>query len=98
MEVKCSFEAIQILSPSMAIPYSLRGANVEALHNPMVKTNIMSEFLVKTLLGNIPLVSTNKTLKKSIRTHFRVLWDSQGCANHNKQNQGFHRFPHLCHP
>jgi hypothetical protein len=27
-----------------------------------------------------------------------VLWDSQGCANHNKQNQGFHRFPHLCHP
>ena len=45
MEVKHSSEAIQILSPSMTIPCSLRGTIVEALHNPAVKANIMSEFL-----------------------------------------------------
>ena len=41
MEVKCSFEAIQILSPSTTIPCSLRGTNIEALHNPIVGTSIM---------------------------------------------------------
>ena len=34
MEVKCSSKAIQILSPSTAMPCSLRGTNIEALHNP----------------------------------------------------------------
>jgi len=47
----------------MAMPCSLRGADVEALHNPTIETNIMSEFLAKTLLRNIPLVSTNKLFK-----------------------------------
>jgi hypothetical protein len=45
------------------MPYLLRGTFVEALHNPTVKTNIMSEFLVETLLGNMPLVPTNKLFK-----------------------------------
>jgi hypothetical protein len=63
MEVKRSSEAIQILLPSSTIPCSLRGTFVEALHNPTVETNIMSEFLMKTLLGKIPLVSTNKLFK-----------------------------------
>jgi hypothetical protein len=52
LEVKHSSEAIQILSPSTAIPCSLRGTNIEALHNPTVGTSIMSEFLAKNLLGN----------------------------------------------
>ena len=34
--VKCSSKAIQILSPSMTMPRSLRGTNIEALHNPTV--------------------------------------------------------------
>jgi len=34
MEVKHSSEAIQILSPSMVMPCSLRGTVVEALYNP----------------------------------------------------------------
>jgi hypothetical protein len=63
MEVKHSSEAIWILSPSTAITCSLRGTVVEALHNPMVETNVMSEFLVEALLGKIPLVSTNKLFK-----------------------------------
>jgi len=63
MELRHSFEAIWILSPSIAMPCLLRGAHVEALHNPMVKANIMSESLAKTLLGDIPLVSTNKLFK-----------------------------------
>jgi hypothetical protein len=41
MEVKRSSKAIWILSPSMTMPCSLRGTVVEALHNPMVETNIM---------------------------------------------------------
>ena len=63
MEVKHSSEAIQILSPSTAMPCSLRGTNLEALHNPTVETNIMSEFLVETLLGKIPQVSSNRLFK-----------------------------------
>ena len=56
MEVKCSSEAIQILSPSMAMPCSLRGTVIEALYNPTVGTSIMSEYLAKNLLDNMPLV------------------------------------------
>jgi hypothetical protein len=47
MEVKRSSKAIWILSPSTTMPCSLRGIVVEALHNPMVETNITSEFLVQ---------------------------------------------------
>jgi hypothetical protein len=36
---------------------------VEALYNPTVRTSIMSEFLVKNLLGNMSLVPTNKLFK-----------------------------------
>jgi hypothetical protein len=49
LKVKRSSKAIQILSPSMTIPCSLRGTNIEALHNPIVKTSIMSEFLAKKI-------------------------------------------------
>ena len=63
MEVKRSSEAIWILSPFTTIPCSLRGIVVKALHNPTVETNIMSEFLVETLLGTMPLVSTNKLFR-----------------------------------
>jgi len=63
MEVKCFSKAIQILSHSTAMPCSLRGTNIEALHNPIIRTSIMLEFLVKKLLGNMPLVLTNKLFK-----------------------------------
>ena len=65
MEVKRSSEVIQILSPSTAMPCSLRGTNIEALHNPTVGTSIMSEFIAKTHLGKMPLVLTNKLFKSS---------------------------------
>ena len=48
------------------MPYSLRGTTIEALHNPIVGTSIMSEFLAKNLLGNVPLVSTNKLFKSPL--------------------------------
>ena len=63
MKVKHSSEAIQILSPSTTMPCSLRGTVVEALYNPTVGTSILSEFLAKNLLGNMPLVLTNKLFK-----------------------------------
>jgi hypothetical protein len=67
LEVKCSSEAIQILSPSTTMPCLFRGTVVEAMHNPMVETNIMSEFLAEALLGKMPLVSTNKLFKSLSR-------------------------------
>jgi hypothetical protein len=70
LEVKRSSEAIQILSPCTTMSCSLRGTNIEALHNPTVGTSIMSEFLVKNLLGNMSLVPTNKLFKKSFGTIF----------------------------
>jgi hypothetical protein len=48
IEVKRSSEAIQILSPSTTTPCLLRGINIIALHNPTIRTSIMSEFLAKT--------------------------------------------------
>jgi hypothetical protein len=62
-EVKHSFEAIQILSPSMSMTCSLKGTSMEALHNLTVRTNIVSQFLAETLLGNMLLVLTDKLFK-----------------------------------
>jgi len=70
MEVKRSSEAIQIVSPSTTIPCSLRGTNIESLHNHIVRTSIMSKFLAKNLLGNMLLVLTNKLFQKSFGAVF----------------------------
>jgi hypothetical protein len=43
---------------------------MQALHNPTVETNIMSEFIVETLLGKMPLVPTNKLFKSPSRLIF----------------------------
>jgi hypothetical protein len=70
MEVKHSSDAIQMFSPSMTIPCSLWGTNIEALHNLAIETSIISEFLMKNLLGNMPLVSTNKLFKSPLGLFF----------------------------
>jgi hypothetical protein len=70
MEVKHSFEAVRIPSPSMTMPCLLRGTNIEALHNPTVGTSIMLEFLAKNLLGNMPLVPTDKLFKSPLGLFF----------------------------
>jgi hypothetical protein len=70
MKVKRSSKAIHILSPSMTIPCSLRGTNIKALYNPTVRTSIMSKFLANNLLGNKPLVPTNKLIKSPLGLFF----------------------------
>jgi hypothetical protein len=70
MEAKCSSEAIQILSPSMTMSCSLKGTSIEALHNLTVGTNIMSQFLAETLLGNMLLDPTNKLFKSPLGLFF----------------------------
>jgi hypothetical protein len=70
MEVKCSSKAIQILSPSTTMSCSLRGTIIEALYNPTIEASIMLEFLTETLLGNMPLVQTNKLFKSPSRLIF----------------------------
>jgi hypothetical protein len=59
-----------MFSPSTTIPCSLRGTNIEALHNPAIGTSIISEFLMKNLLGNMSLVSTNKLFKSPLGLFF----------------------------
>ena len=63
IEVKCSSEAIRILSTSTTKTCSLRGIIVETLQNPTVEANIMLAFLAETLLGKMLQVSTNKLFK-----------------------------------
>lgn len=48
-EVKHSFEVLQIMSPPTSITCLIRSV-VEALHDPIVEANIMSEYLADTLL------------------------------------------------
>jgi hypothetical protein len=76
MQVKHFSKAIQILSPSMTMPCSLKETIMEALHNPIVETNIMSQFLAETLLGNMPLVPTDKLFKSPLG----LIFDSCGIA------------------
>jgi len=67
MEVKHFSKVIQILSPSTTIPCSLRGTYIEALHNPIVGTSIMLEFLAKNLLGNCWYILTHTNKSASAR-------------------------------
>jgi hypothetical protein len=48
-EVKHSFEVLQIMSPPTSITCLIRSV-VEALRDPIVEANIMSEYLADTLL------------------------------------------------
>jgi hypothetical protein len=54
----------------MTMPCSLKGTNIEALHNPTVGTSIMSKFLAKNLLDNMLLVPTNKLFKSPLGLFF----------------------------
>jgi hypothetical protein len=48
----------------------IKGNKHRSLHNPTVGTSIMLEFLAKSLLGNMPLVPTNKLFKSSLGLFF----------------------------
>jgi len=81
MEVKRSSKAIRILSPYTTIPCSFRGTTIEALHNPTIETNIMSEFHVEALLGKMPLVSTNKLFKSPLGLVLSVVGSQGTCQS-----------------
>lgn len=87
MELKYTYETIHILSPSMTLSCSLMGTFLETLHNPTIGANILSQFLVETLLGKIPLVST--------RLIFECCGMARPCPSWSRRNRGLHRFPHL---
>ena len=97
-EVKRSSEAIQILSPSTTMPCSLRGTNIEALHNPTVRTSIMSEFLAKNLLGNMSLILTNKLFKSPSGFIFECSGIVRDVPIEINETEVHLDFPHLCHP
>ena len=57
--VKRSSEAIRISSPTMTICCSIWGTAIEALHDSSVEACIMSEFLMDTFIGSMPLDPTD---------------------------------------
>jgi len=57
--VKRSSEAIRISSPSATIFCSIWGTTIEALHDPTAEACIMSEFLMDTFIGSMPLDPTD---------------------------------------
>jgi hypothetical protein len=54
----------------MTTSCSLKGTSIEALHNLTVGTNIMSQFLAETYLGNMLLVQTDKLFKSPLGLFF----------------------------
>ena len=48
----------------------MKGNAVEALHDPVVEARIISEYLVDTLVGNMPLTSTNKYFRSPLGLFF----------------------------
>ena len=80
------------------MPCSLRGTNIEALHNPIVGISIMSQFLVKNLFGQHAANPNQQTFQKSLGTYLWMSWNCQGRTHWNRQKWGSHRFPYLCHP
>jgi hypothetical protein len=77
------------------MPCSLRGTVVEALYNPTVGTSIISEFLAKNLLGNMPLVPTNKLFKSPSGLIFEccgITWVMPIEIDKNEVHIDFHIF------
>jgi len=79
----------------MTMPCSLRGTNLEALHNPTVGTSIMSEFQAKNLLSNMPAVPTNRLFRNPSGLIFKcggIVWAMPIEINETKVHLDFHIF------
>jgi hypothetical protein len=61
------FYAIRLDSPSTSIRCQMHETSFDALYNPIVGVNIMSESFACALFENISLNPTTKFLKKSLR-------------------------------
>jgi hypothetical protein len=62
-EVRCSSKAIQVSSSSTTFYCSIGGNSVEALHDSTAEACIMSEFLMDTFIGSMPLDPTDILLR-----------------------------------
>ena len=58
-EVRCSSKAIQVSSSSTTFYCSIGGNSVEGLHDSTAEACIMSEFLMETFIGSMPLDLTD---------------------------------------
>ena len=60
-ETELSPEVLWINSPPSTIPYTIRGTPVDIFYSPTVRGNIISSECAFQLLGDEPLVQTDKT-------------------------------------
>ena len=70
IESEKSSKVIRFNSPSIIIKLQVDSHPFEALYNPVVGVNIMSYTFAKEFLKDIPLIPTNKLLKKLFRTYY----------------------------
>jgi len=62
-----SSEVLQIIFPPSTIPCTIRGTLIDILYNTTVGANIISSECAFQLLGDEPLVQTDKTFQTSSR-------------------------------
>jgi hypothetical protein len=66
-ELELSLKVLRISSPPSTIPCTIRGTTVDILYSPTVGANIISSECAFQLLGDEPLVQTDKTFQTSSR-------------------------------
>ena len=64
-EGELSLKPIHINSPSSSIRCRIKNQDVDVLHNPTVRANLISDEIVLAFLGDKVLVSTDRKLKRS---------------------------------
>jgi len=72
-EVELSSEVLRINAPPSTIPCNIRGTSVDVLYCPTVGANIISSECPFKLLGDEPLVQTDKTFQTSSREILKEL-------------------------
>ena len=97
-EGEASLTPIHLKSPSSSFCCRLRNQNVDALYNPTVRANLMSDEFALAFLGNYKLTRTNRQLKRpsgSLTSSYGILTDVPFWHDDVKVHLNFHVFEDL---
>ena len=97
-EGESSLTPIHLNSPSSSLRCRLQDQDVEALYNPTVGANLMSDEFALAFLGNYKLTPTDRQLKRpsgSLTSSYRILTDMPFWHYDVKVRLNFHVFEDL---
>ena len=97
-EEESSLSSIQLDSPSSSFHCRLRDQNVDALYNPTIGANLMSDEFALAFLGNYKLTPIDRQLKRpsgSLTSSYRILTDVPFWHDDVKVRINFHVFEDL---